>query len=186
VSEVTQLLSAWRDGDEEALERLLPLVYDELLGLARRHMRGEREGHTLQATALVHEAYVRLIDLELPLEDRAHLLAVASMTMRRVLIDHARGKRRHKRDGGMRVTLSPAHRVAAPVEVGVLDLDEGLRELAENDERKAKALELQYFGGLTNPEIAEVLDVSVATVERDLRFARAWLRRRLEGGERTA
>jgi RNA polymerase sigma factor (TIGR02999 family) len=183
LSEVTQLLLAWREGDEEALGHLLPLVYDELLGIAGRHMRGERSGHTLQPTALVHEAYARLVDLELELVDRAHLLALASTTMRRVLIDHARNKRRRKRDGGVRVTLSPEHRVEQPAEIDLIDLDQALRELAENDQRKARALELQYFGGLTNPEIAEALEISVATVERDLRFARAWLKRRLETGQ---
>ncbi len=181
-TEVTRLLSAWRAGDQDALDRLVPLVYDELRALARRRLRAERGDHTLQATALVHEAYARLVGADLDLADRAHFFAVAARTMRRILVDHARGKAREKRGGGAAVvTLSED--VVADDEPGedLLALDEAIGRLAELSERKAKVVELHYFGGLTYPETAAALDVSEATVDRDLRMAKAWLANELRG-----
>ena len=178
--DITQTLAAWRAGDPEAASELLPLVYDELHRIAQLRMHGERSGHTLQATALVNEAYMRLVDLDLDFQNRSHFLALASETMRRVLIDHARGKGRKKRDGGIQVTLDEVQAVVPEVSVDILDLDAALKELEEVDPRKAKALTFSFFGGLKIEEIATVLDVGVATVKRDLRFAKAWLNKRLQ------
>lgn len=175
----TELLRAWRRGDEEALEELLPLVYSELRRLAGHFMKGERHDHTLQPTALVHEAYLRLIGMDVEWNDRAHFLAVAARTMRRMLIDHERGRRRKKRSGGVRVTLSERIAVDQPVAIDLLDLDHALEQLVKQDEESARVLELQYFGGLTAEEIGEVVGLSRATVERRLRFAKAWLHREL-------
>lgn len=171
----TELLHAWRSGDEEALGHLLPLVYDEMKRLARRFMGGEKPGHTLQPTAVVHEAYLRLVGMDVEWQDRAHFLAVAARTMRRLLIDHERGRRRKKRSGGIRVTLAEQHSTDEPAEVDLLDLDRALERLAEQDEESARIVELQYFGGLTAQEIGEVVGLSRATVERRVRFAKAWL-----------
>ena len=180
---VTQLLLEWRSGDEQALDSLIPLVYEELRRLAGRHLDGERSGHTLQPTALVHEAYARLVDADIPYQDRTHFFAVASGTMRRVLVDHARARASARRGGGAaRVTLDD--RVAAessdPTEI--LALDAALEKLAAVDPRKAKAIQLHVFGGLTYPEIATTLGVSEATVDRDLRMARAFLHAELGPG----
>jgi RNA polymerase sigma-70 factor, ECF subfamily len=179
---VTELLHAWRGGDRAALDRLIPLVHDELHRLASGHMRGERPDHTLQTTALVDEAYLRLVDAEVDWQDRAHFLAVAATVMRRVLVDHARGRARGKR-AGVKITLEEAALVSPSSSDDMLALDDALSRLAKNDERTAKAVELHYFGGLTYREIGEVLDVSEATVDRDLRLARAWLYNELRGGE---
>lgn len=179
---VTELLHAWRGGDRDALDRLIPLVHDELHRLAARHMRSERPDHTLQTTALVDEAYLRLVDAEVAWQDRAHFLAVAATVMRRVLVDHARGRDRGKR-AGVKVTLEEAALVSPSASDDMLALDEALSRLAKNDERSARAVELHYFGGLTYREIGEVLEVSEATVDRDLRLARAWLYKELRGGE---
>jgi RNA polymerase sigma-70 factor, ECF subfamily len=179
---VTELLHAWRGGDREALNRLIPLVHDELHRLAAGHMRSERPDHTLQTTALVDEAYLRLVDAEVDWTDRAHFLAVAATVMRRVLVDHARGRDRGKR-AGVKVTLEEAALVSPSASDDMLALDEALSRLATHDERAARAVELHYFGGLTYREIGEVLDVSEATVDRDLRLARAWLYNELRGGE---
>jgi RNA polymerase sigma factor (TIGR02999 family) len=177
---VTLLLRRLSAGEEAALAQVIPLVYDELLRLARLHMRRERTGHTLEPTALVHEAYARLAGADLTLQDRRHFFAVASRAMRRILVDHARTRGSLKRgEGAARTTLG--EEIPAP-EAGtdVLELDEALTRLAQVDERKARVVELHYFGGLSHEEIAEVLDVSPATVDRDLRFARAWLHGHLE------
>jgi RNA polymerase sigma factor (TIGR02999 family) len=180
---VTQLLLAWRRGDGDALSRLMPIVYDELRAIAGRLLRGERAGHTLQTTALVHEAYLRLVDREVSPNDRAHFLGLAATTMRRVLVDHARARGRGKRGGGApRVTLDEALTVSGEPLDRILDIDAALERLAGKDHRKARALEMHLFGGLTHVEIAELLEVSVPTVERDMRFARAWLRSALGEG----
>lgn len=177
---VTRLLREWRDGDRDALDRLMPLVYDELRRLARRHMAGERRDHTLQPTALVHEAFGRLIDADIPWNDRVHFFAVAATTMRRVLIEHARKANRPKRGGGgHRVTLEDDAAVVRPPTVEILALDRALDRLAEFDGRKAKVVELHYFGGMTYEEGAAALELSPATFHRELRVARAWLQREL-------
>lgn len=178
---VTQILRDWREGDPEAMEALIPLVYDELHQLAAARMRNERSDHTLQPTALVHEAFTRLVDADVPWQDRGHSFAVAARTMRRVLVDHARGRGRAKRGGDVvHVSLDESREAAAAPLGGIGALDDALEALAAFDERKARIVELHYFGGLTHPEIARALDLSPSTVDRDLRLARAWLRRELE------
>lgn len=173
---VTHLLRSWRRGDDEARDRVVALVYEELHRLADRRMRGERQGHTLQPTALVNEAFLRLAGADVPWQDRTHFYAVAARTMRRVLVDHARAKRRQKRGGGLReVTLEDAAIVGPERPVDMIALDGALDRLGEQDERKARAIELHYFAGMSYEELAEVLGVSPATVHRDLRLARAWL-----------
>lgn len=178
-SEVTSLLRAWRGGDAAALEHLVPLVYAELRRLADREMRRERVGHTFRATELVAEAYLRLSAGTPPeLNDRAHFFAVAVRYMRQILVDHARRRATDKRGAGIkRVTLDDA--IAVDHSEELLALDDALRALAEHDERKARVVELHYLGGMTQEEIALVLDVHVNTVARDLRFAVAWLGRQL-------
>lgn len=179
--EVTLLLRAWRAGDQEARESLIRVLYDELHRIADARMRGEAPGHTLQSTALIHEAYMRLADASVTWSDRTHFFAVAARTMRRVLTDHARARERQKRSGALdRVTLSGlAQPKGGEDAIDLLALDAALDELAGVDPRKASAVELHYYGGLTHDEVAEALDVSPATVDRDLRMARAWLRDRL-------
>jgi RNA polymerase sigma factor (TIGR02999 family) len=181
---VTELLRAWGAGDAGASEALVPLVYAELRRQARRALRREREGHTLQATALVHEAWLRLDGQhDMPWESRTQFLAVAAQMMRRVLVDHARTRRALKRGGGgTHVTLGHAdHAIAAPDQVDVLALDDALARLAILDPRKARLVELRYFAGLSIPEAAAALGVSLATVGREWAVARMWLRRELEG-----
>jgi RNA polymerase sigma factor (TIGR02999 family) len=180
--EVTRLLLAWNSGDKAALERLMPLVYAELRQLAGRHFRKERRGHTLQPTAVVHEAYFRLIDqTRVTWKNRGHFLAIASQAMRRILIDHARGRDADKRGGEVeKVTLDVG--IASPEpsrEVDILALDEALRRLKALDGAQAQIVELRFFGGLTIEETAEVMDVSASSVKRDFRSARAWLFREL-------
>lgn len=180
---ITRLLLQWREGDGRALETLVPLVYDELRRLARLQMRDQGAGHTLQPTALVHEAYARMVDLKLDWQDRAHFLCMAARTMRRVLVDNARAKYAAKRGAGaVQVTLQDFH-ARHEVSFDLLAIDEALESLNRHDERAASAIELCYFGGLTGREIAEALEVSPATAERDLRFARSWLRRALAAPE---
>jgi RNA polymerase sigma factor (TIGR02999 family) len=167
----------------ELLDRLTTALYEELRRLARLRLRGERLGHTLQTTSLVHEAYLRLAAAEVAPVDRVHFLALAASTMRRVLIDHARGRGRDKRGGdAVRVTIDEARDLpnADPPPVDVLDVDRALVELARFDARKAKLLELYTFGGLSYPELAQATEISEATVHRELRLGRAWLRRALE------
>lgn len=179
-SSVTILLQAWRAGDEHALADLIPLVYDELRALASRSFRGERADHTLQPTALVHEVYLRLVSSDVSWNDRAHFFAIAARTMRRVLVDYARQQGAAKRGGGwLRTTLDEGLDLGEAPPAEFLDLDRGLDRLAEQDPRAARAAELHYFGGLRHEEAARVLDVSPATVDRDLRLARVWLRREL-------
>ena len=181
--DVTRLLHAWRAGESDALERLTPVVYQELRRLAHRHMRGERVDHVLQTTALVHEAYLRLIDLELGFRDRVHFFAIAARLMRRVLVDLARERDAQKRGGDAVVLSLDEARIGDLGEIApradILALDLALEELADFDARKARVVELRFFGGLTIDETAAVLDVGHATVERDLKLAKAWLARRL-------
>ena len=181
---VTQILLEWRSGNEEALKRLMPVVYDELRQLAGRYMRSERREHTLQPTALVNEAYIRLVDMKVSWQDRAHFFAVAARLMRRLLVDHARGHKRAKREGeAAKLPLDEAVEVSVSPASNVIAVDEALTRLAEFDSRKSEILELRYFGGLSNEEVAEALGVSRATVQRDLRLAKAWLTRELKNRE---
>jgi RNA polymerase sigma factor (TIGR02999 family) len=177
---VIELLREWRQGDDQAGDRLIPFVYAELRRLARGQLRREQAGHSLQPTALVHEAYLRLVKADVEWQDRTHFLSVAARVMRRILVEHARGKHAHKRGGNeQRVTLTGP--IAAPDAdpMDVLVLDEAMARLQLFDARQAQIVELCYFGGLTCPEVAQTLGISEATVNRDLRHARAWLRREL-------
>lgn len=180
---VTGLLLAWRGGDEAALEQLVPLVHEELHRIARGCMRGERAGHSLQATALVNEAYLRLIGAQrVDWQNRVHFLAVSARLMRRILVDFARSKKYQKRGGGAQaITLDEGLVVAEPGR-DLLALDEALDALAKMDERKSKVVEMRFFGGLSVEETAAALGVSPDTVMRDWRLAKAWLLRELRGG----
>lgn len=179
---VTELLQAWRGGDEQALHELMPLVYPGLKRLARRYMSRERAGHTLQPTALVHETYTHLVGmLDVDWHDRSHFFAVCSTLMRRVLVDHARSRGYQKRGGGRTLmSLEDAPEIGHNGEVDLLGLDEALTRLAAFDERKGKVVEMRFFGGLTVEEAAEVLKVSSLTVMRDWKMAKLWLLRELE------
>lgn len=178
---VTDLLLAWRGGDEAARDRLVPLIYDDLHRLARAQLARERRGHTLQPTALVHEAYLRLVDHgRLDWQGRTHFLAIAATTMRRLLVSHARGRRAAKRGhGGIAVTLCDDHAVDEGRNVDLLALDEALTSLESIDPRQSRIVELRYFGGLTIEETAAALGISAATVKLDWSLARAWLFREL-------
>ncbi|MGH8290603.1 MAG: sigma-70 family RNA polymerase sigma factor [Steroidobacteraceae bacterium] len=181
ISTPAELFRLWRSGDDDALHRLLPLVYEELRRVARRHLRGERADHTLQTTALVHEAYLRLMGQGAPeVHDRCHFVALTSHLMRQILVDHARARLAKKRDGGCRITLGEEVGATDPGEIDVLAVDEALRRLAALDPQQARAVELRYFGGLSIRETSEVLGVSEATVKRDWATARAWLHREIE------
>jgi RNA polymerase sigma factor (TIGR02999 family) len=181
--EITQLLAAWRDGNQAALDELYPLVYDELHRLARRYMSRERKGHTLQTTALINEAYVRLVDQRnVQWANRSHFFAISAQIMRRILIDHARRHAYAKRGGGARqVSLDETATMAQGDFSEFIRLDEALKSLAELDPRRSQVVELRYFGGLNNEEIAGVLKISENTVIRDWNMARAWLHRQLAG-----
>lgn len=173
---VTQLLNAWRDGDDEALEKLIPLVYEELHRLAARYMRRERPGHTLQTTALVNEAYCRLIDQKEAWQNRAHFYGIAAQLMRRILVDHARSRLREKRGGAaQKISLDDTALVAESQSSQLLLLDDALKRLAELDPKKSRIVELKFFGGLTIDEMAELEELSKRTVEREWRKAKAWL-----------
>ncbi len=182
-NELTQLLFEWKQGNREALDALTPIVYQELRRLAGSYLRRERSDHTLQPTALIHEAYVRLVDQNTPqFQSRAHFFGVASQLMRQILVDHARSHRAAKRGGeGKKVSLENAVVFTEERSEELLALDEALSKLSEFDERKAKAVELRFFGGLSIEEIAQALDISVATVGRELRMAQAWLHRAMSG-----
>lgn len=186
--DVTQLLVAWCDGaDEEALARLMPLVYDELRSLASAHLRRERPDHTLQPTALVHEAYLRLVDQrQVRCHNRRHFFAAAAQAMRRVLVDHARRTLQLKRGGGVRPVSLEEGLTLAPERAGeLIALDEALEDLAAIDGRQARIVELRFFGGLTSEEIASLLGLSIPTVTRGWRMARAWLFHHLTEGSRS-
>jgi len=179
---VTVLLRDWRGGDQSALDALMPLVYAELHKLASSYMRGERVGHTMRATDLVGEAYLRLAEGTQPdLNDRVHFFAIAARTMRQILVDHARKRAASKRGSGDRPVTFDDGLVGTERPEEVVALDEALEALAKFDERKARVIELHYFGGLTQDEVARVLDVHVNTVARDLKFAEAWIHRHLRG-----
>lgn len=177
---VAGLLQEWRAGDQNAYARLIPLVYAELRRLARGHLRREARGHSLQPTMLVHEAYLRLVDADVDWRNRTHFLSVAANVMRRILVERARTRHARKR-GGHDVRVALSDRIADPQDrpIDLLMLDEAIERLRELDARQAQAIELSYFGGLTYAEIGETLGISEATVDRDLRHARAWLRRHM-------
>jgi len=181
-AQITKLLIDWRGGDQSALEQLIPLVHEELRRLARRHMAHERVGHTLQATALVNEAFVRLIDVrQVKWQDRAHFFAMSSRLMRRILVDFARSKGYQKRGGGaQKVSFDEALFVAREPGQDLVALDDALTALAAFDGRKAQVVEMRFFGGLSVEETAEALNVSVDTVMRDWKLAKAWLLRELK------
>lgn len=180
---VSQLLQAWGHGDLQAREDLIPLVYQELRKRAAAYLRRERRDHTLQPTALVNEAYIRLMGHQrLAWLNRAQFFGVASQIMRRILVDHARGRQAAKRPGGIRVTLDDSMRTVPPLDCELLLLDAALRELAGLDERQAQIVELKYFGGLSEEEVAAVLSLSRATITREWQSARAWLFRRMTKG----
>jgi RNA polymerase sigma factor (TIGR02999 family) len=182
----TQLLTEWRSGHPQALDRLTPLVYDELRRLARNYMRAERGSHTLQATAVVHEAFMRLIQANVALQDRGHFFALASRLMRRVLVDHAKSRSRMKRNVGARGSVSEeAHDTLPPMDFDVIALDDALEGLQQMEPRLAQVIELHYFGGLTYDQVAVAVGASAATVHRDIRLARAWLLNEI-GGTRPA
>jgi RNA polymerase sigma factor (TIGR02999 family) len=179
--EITQLLAEWREGNQSALDELYPLVYDELHRLARRYMSRERKGHTLQTTALINEAYVRLVDQKnVHWANRSHFFAISAQIMRRILIDHARRHLYAKRGGGaQQVSLEEVAAITPNASRELVRLDEALKSLAEMDPRRSQVVELRYFGGLNNEEIAGVLNISANTVTRDWNMARAWLYQQL-------
>ncbi|MFP5263909.1 MAG: sigma-70 family RNA polymerase sigma factor [Blastocatellia bacterium] len=179
--DVTRLLQDWRNGDKEALERLTPLVYDELRRLANHYLRGERRGHTLQGTALVHEAYMKMVGYnDLEWQNRAHFFGVAARIMRQILIDHARRHRTAKRGAGRQdLPLDEAAAFSAERADSLVALDDALETLASLDQLKGRIIELRYFGGLNIEEISEVESISVSTVRRHMRMAEAWLHREI-------
>jgi len=180
--EVTRLLAEWGKGNPHALDELTPLVYQELRQLAASSLRRERPGHTLQPTAVVHEAYMRLVDQKNPTwQNRSHFFGVAARLMRQILVDHARKKQAGKR-AGMKVSLQEVVSFQQERSRDLVALDSGLRELEKLDPRKCKAVELRYFGGLSMDEIAQALDVSPVTIRRDLRMAEAWLHHQMQNG----
>lgn len=184
---ITRLLREWQEGDPEAADRLMPLVYDELRRLASAAMRNERSDHTLQPTALVHEAYLRLAGADIAWQDRAHFLAAAATAMRRVLLDHARAKGRAKRGGGaVRLTLIDSLHAGTSASQAVEDfltLHTALERLAEQNPRRVRVVELRYFGGLNLEESGAVLGLAPSTVHRELKLARAWLYRQMNAAE---
>jgi len=184
--DLTQLLRAWGAGDEHALEQLIPLVYGELRKTAKRRMARERDGHTLQTTALINEVYVRLVDLDgVGWQDRTHFFAICARLMRRILTDHARSRSYLKRGGdAVRVTFDEALMVSPDPALDLVALDGALQKLAAMDSRKGKVVELRFFGGLSLEETAAVLKISSDTVTRDWNLAKAWLLREMEGGPR--
>jgi RNA polymerase sigma factor (TIGR02999 family) len=182
---VTELLVRWKAGDKDALERLVPLVYKELRDIARYHLRRERPEHTLQSAALVHEAYLRLLDQRpFDSENRAHFLAVASRLMRQILVDYARSHRAAKRGADLRVELDTSLVLPHAPSTDVVALDDALNGLMQLDEQQGRIVEMRFFGGLATEEIAEVLQISASTVKRDWNVAKAWLARQMKRGNR--
>ena len=178
---ITEILVTLGDGDQEALKSLIPLVYDELRRLARYHLNRERPDHTLQSTALVNEAYLRLTGKNLRIENRAHFFAIASQLMRQILVDHARRRRADKRGSGFTMTLDESMAPSQSRGVDIVALDDALNGLARLDERQSRIVELRFFGGLSIDETSEVLGLSAATVRRDWATARVWLHREISG-----
>jgi RNA polymerase sigma factor (TIGR02999 family) len=178
--QVTELLHQWTQGDEKALRALAPLVYKELRRLAHYHLQSERPDHTLQSTALVHEAYLRLLGGQPPeLQNRAHFVAVASRLMRQILVDYARERRASKRDGGCRIAFEYLNALPVTGDTELLALNDALDELSRIDERQGRIVEMKFFGGLSAPEISQALGISRATVDRDWATARVWLHRQM-------
>jgi RNA polymerase sigma factor (TIGR02999 family) len=178
--QVTELLQHWKQGDEQALHTLLPLLYKELRRLAHYHLQSERPDHTLQSTALVHEAYLRLLGGQpAEFQNRAHFVAAASRLMRQILVDYARERRAAKRDGGCRIAFEYLDALPVNGDAELMALDDALNELGRVDERQAKIVEMKFFGGLSAPEISQVLGLSRATVDRDWATARVWLHRQM-------
>jgi len=177
---VTQLLHQWQGGNKEALDQLMPLVYDQLRKLASRCLYSERPEHTLRATALVNEAYLRLVDSNAAFNDRVHFYAVAAKMLRHILVDHAKAQNRQKRGGGAeKLPIEEAVLVGPAPTPGIVELDDALNLLAVNDKRKSDIVEMIFFGGLTYEEVAAALEISPATVHRELKMAKAWLHREL-------
>jgi RNA polymerase sigma factor (TIGR02999 family) len=177
---VTRLLKQWGGGNKEALDELMPIVYQQLRKMASLSMRAERPDHTLRATALVHEAYLRLVDADVAWEDRVHFFAVSARLLRRILVDHAKGNKRQKRGGGAEVIeLDEAVMIGPQTSGGIVELDLALQRLAALDQRKSEIIELLCFGGLTYDEAAAALKISPATVHRELKLAKAWLHNEL-------
>ncbi len=177
---VTRLLAEWRAGDGEARDKLLPIVYDQLRALAGKMMSAERPNHTLAATGLVHEAYIRLVDTDVPWEDRAHFFKLAARMMRHILVDYAKGQRRAKRGGGQKISLEDLGDLASATDSCLPEVDEALDRLAAMDPRKAELIDLLYFGGLTYDEAAKALEISPTTVHRELKVAKSWLYQELQ------
>ena len=180
---ITRLLENWRNGDEQALSELIPLVYAELRTVASRHMRRENPNHTLQTTALVHEVYLKMVGADVSLQNRVHFFAVAAKMIRRVLVDHARARLRGKRGSGAIHTSLDHAAVVTPEPAGFLEVNEALTKLAEFDSRKSEIIELLFFGGLTQEEAAQALDIPLRTLEREVKLAKAWLYRELQQKE---
>ncbi len=185
IQNVTTLLLDWSRGDKAALDQIVPIVYDELRRQAARFLRREQAGHTLQTTALIHEAYIRLVDQRnVKWQNRAHFFGIAAQLMRRILVDHARTKKRAKRGGsGIRVSMTDATLVTKGRDLDAVALDEALDKLAVLDPQQARVVELRFFSGLTVEETAEVLSISAATVKRDWSMAKAWLHREITDGQ---
>jgi RNA polymerase sigma factor (TIGR02999 family) len=180
---VTELLVRWRAGDQEALDSLMPLVYNELRRLAQYHLHRERREHTLQSTALVHEAYVRLVGQNVQWQDRAHFFGIASRLMRQILVEHARSHQAEKRGGDApRIALDEIGEIAGRVDVDLVMLDDALKNLAEMDPQQSRIVELRFFAGLSIDDTSEVLGISPATVSREWTSARAWLHREISRG----
>lgn len=178
--EITKVLQSWSEGDEQAVEHLFPLVYEELRRLARSFLRKERGEHTLQPTALVHEAYLKLVDQNVSWQNRAHFYAISAKIMRRILVNYAREHNAEKRGGGhQRISLDETKEISQKKTLDVLVLDEALNKLEQFDERKCRVVEMRFFGGLSEKEISEVLKVSEKTIRRDWSLAKLWLHREL-------
>jgi RNA polymerase sigma-70 factor (ECF subfamily) len=184
---LTELLAAWRSGDSNAADQLFPVVYDQLRTMAARHLRHERSDHTLPATALVNEVYLRLAGATANWQDRAHFFAIAATMMRRILVDHAKQHHRRKRGGdAVKISLDEAVYISAEPDPRILAIDEALDKLAAIDARKARLIELLFFVGLSHDESAQVLGISAATLHRDLKFAKAWIVRQISAGTNTS